>query len=106
MLKLLCLLFGVLGGLQGCGSSKTEYKKSPGDKPGGGGDAVAYTWAEMKDYCLTCHNANAPEIPTDEAGFQASAGVRARILNGSMPPAAAKGDFDAAKAIAYLDKIR
>jgi hypothetical protein len=96
--KILCLMFVVLG----CGSGKTEYKKGQGV---GNGD-VAYTWDEMKNRCFTCHNGSAPAIPLDEEGFQASSKVRARIAGGSMPPAAAKGDFDAARAIAYLDKIR
>jgi hypothetical protein len=90
--------------LQACGTS-TEYKKAPSGG-GGKGGGEAYTWAQMQDYCLTCHNSSAPAIPTDENGFQASAKVRARIENGSMPPAAAKGDFDAARAIAYLDSVR
>ncbi len=103
MVKFLCVVFFALGNLQGCGSGKTEYKKGQGV---GNGDVAAYSWGDMKTYCFNCHNGTAPAIPLDEEGFQASAKVRARIVGGTMPPAAAKGDFDAARAIAYLDKIR
>ena len=61
----------------------------------------AYAWSDMKSYCLTCHNSSAPAIPLDEAGFKASAKVKKRIADGSMPPN--NKEFKKDRALKYLE---
>lgn len=82
-----------------CGMQRgveVRYKKKEPANPD-----QPYVFADMDRYCFNCHNSSAPKIPLDEEGFKASAKVKARISNGSMPPSA--GDFDKDKAIAYIE---
>lgn len=60
----------------------------------------AYTFDEIKSACVKCHNASAPAIPLDESTFKASAKVKARIENGSMPPS--PEGFDKARALQFF----
>jgi len=102
----LIAFFAVLGSiaaLVGCGYEQKKgirVQYEDGTVPGGG-STKAYTWDEIKAACGTCHNSSAPAIPIgDEKAFKASAKVKARISNGTMPPTA--GSFDKARALAYI----
>lgn len=95
MIKLLLILCVFL--MTACGAPEEEivYADKQPD------DVVAYSWAEMQTSCMNCHNSSAPAIPLTEADFKASAKVKTRIANGSMPPT--KGDFDKSRALKYLE---
>ena len=77
-----------------CGSRETEIRYE--------GKPKAYSWNDMKAKCFTCHNSAAPQIPTTEAEFKASAKVKAEIQSGDMPKGD-KSNFDKAAALSYLE---
>lgn len=92
MIRLFLMLF-----LISCGGDEIIYKNKPVD------NNVVYGFADMEKACFSCHNEKAPEIPLDEAGFKASASVRARIQDGTMPPDASSFSKDAA--LKYIDGV-
>lgn len=79
-----------------CGTSDHEivYDKPP--------TVVAYSFFELKNACGKCHPGNGVVIPADEAAFRGSEKVKSEIEGGDMPPAASKGDFDKARALAFF----
>lgn len=94
IIKLIALLL-----LISCGKQETEKEVITRKKSTS--TIELYTFDDFKKYCFGCHNQTAPTIPTDEVAFKASAKVKTRILNGTMPPS--KGDFDINKAIKYFN---
>lgn len=59
---------------------------------------AALAFSDFK--CFSCHPSSAPAIPSDELGFKSSAKVKARILDGSMPPGS---PMDKSKVNAYFN---
>ena len=78
-----------------CGSKETEIVYED-NKP-----AVPYNFEILKSKCSKCHPSSAPALPTDEAGWKASAKIKSEITSGDMPKGSQVG-FDKAAALKFL----